>query len=295
MPVPRRHLSSVAVRFKESGEILVFDAGEGTQLSFRRAGLSVLRLSRICITHTHADHVTGIFGLLMYIAQAPRDTPLAVHGPANLARFMDAFYAIESRTPFPVDVQEFSEEGLIIETKNYRVESRFLRHSRPCVGYALTERDRPGRFDAAKAEMLTIPEGPERARLHRGESILLSDGRTIQPEDVVGPARPGRKFVYITDSLPCKGAYQLAEGADLLVAEGMFLHDLKNHARKKWHSTATQAAKLAKRAGVKRLVVTHISPRYMYKDLPLFEEEVQAIFPSSLVARDGLTIDIPGE
>jgi len=295
MPVPRRHLCSVAVRFKESGEVLVFDAGEGTQLSFRKVGLSVLKLSRICVTHTHADHVTGIFGLLMFIAQAPREAPLTVAGPPNLAWFMEAFNAIESRTPFQVNVQEFSEEGMVADTDSYRIESRFLRHSRPCVGYALIEKDRPGRFDASKAEALAIPEGPERAKLHRGEPISLPDGRVVRPEEVVGPARRGRKFVYVTDTLPCKGAYQLAEGADLLVAEGMFLDELKDHAKKKWHSTAKQAAKLAQRAGAKRLVVTHISPRYLYKDLPRFEEEAQSVFPGAQVARDGLVVDIEGE
>jgi ribonuclease Z len=260
LPTPERWTSGTAVLYE--GEMLLFDCGEGTQLQLRKAGLRHGRLSRIFITHMHGDHVIGIMGLLMTMELSGRERPIELYGPAALADYV-ATSAQLLRTGFryPIIFHEAT-PGTICQTETYVVECLPLNHRIPTYGYALQEREKPGTFDVARAEALGIPMGPLYGRLQKGEPVTLPDGRTVHSHDVLGPPKRGRRLGYCLDTRPCPEAALLARDADLLLYDSTLAAGAEAEAAEKGHSTSRQAAVLAKEAGVKRLVLTHISARY---------------------------------
>jgi ribonuclease Z len=260
LPTPERCTSATAVLYE--GEMLLFDCGEGTQLQLRKAGLRHGRLSRIFITHMHGDHVIGIMGLLMTMELSGRDRPIELYGPPALADYVTTSARLLSTGfRYPIIFHE-ARPGTICQTETYTVESLPLNHRIPTAGYALQERDKPGTFDLARAEALGIPKGPLYGRLQKGQSVALPDGRTIFPPDVLGPPKRGRRLAYCLDTRPCPEAASLARDADLLLYDSTLAPGAEQEAAEKGHSTSRQAAVLAKEAGVKRLVLTHISSRY---------------------------------
>jgi ribonuclease Z len=260
LPTPERCTSGTAVLYE--GETLLFDCGEGTQLRLRKAGLRHGRLSRIFITHMHGDHVIGIMGLLMTMELSGRDRPIELYGPTALADYVTTSARLLSTGfSYPIIFHE-ARPGIICETATYTVECQPLHHRIPTYGYAWQERDKPGTFDVARAETLGIPKGPLYGRLQRGESVTLPDGRTIFSHEVLGAPKRGRRIGYCLDTRPCPGAAQLARDADLLLYDSTLAPGAEQEAAEKGHSTSRQAAVLAKEAGVKRLVLTHISARY---------------------------------
>jgi ribonuclease Z len=243
----------------------------------------------------HADHLLGLPGLLRTMALQGREAPMSLFGPPGSERTIwDAVRLGVERVAFEVTVNELlPDEGL--DRGDYEILPFSVAHGRTAVGYAIREKERLGRFDVDRARALGLPEGPLFGRLHRGESVEV-DGRTILPEELVGPPRPGRLVVFSGDTAPTPRTIEVAAGADLLIHEATFADDEEERARETAHSTARQAAEVAKAAGVARLLLTHISARYSDDPSPL-RDEAREVFAPTEVARDGLAIEIalPGD
>ncbi len=288
-PTAERGLSAVAV--KRGGEVILFDCGEGTQRQLQRSDLSYQQVSQIYLSHYHGDHCFGVPGLVKTMALNERDRPLWIYGPRGLHRMVDAWRKMGGWTKqYPIHVQEL-QPGDVVERDGYTVEVHDADHSVANLCYALQEPMRPGRFDKPKALGLGIPEGRMFGQLQRGQSVTLDDGRTVHPGDVLGPSRHGRRVVYSGDTQPCLGVMEAAHDADLFVCEASFTRDLVDRAREVKHMCAGEAAAIAAKAGVRRLALTHISPRY--KDpAPVLEEAVE-VFPDAVLAEDLMRLEVP--
>lgn len=288
-PTAERGLSAVAV--KRGGEVLLFDCGEGTQRQLQRSGLSYQQISQIYLSHYHGDHCFGVPGLIKTMALNERDRPLAIYGPKGLSRMVEAWRQMGGWTnQFPITVQEL-DAGDVVNQEHYAIEAHRADHSVRNLAYALQEPDRPGRFDKPRALELGVPEGRMFGQLQRGQAVTLADGTVVSPDDVLGPARSGRRFAYSGDTQPCPELVEAARGADLFVCEATFTHDLVERAREVKHMTAAEAAMTAKAAEVRQLALTHISPRY--KDATPVLEEAKAIFPDTRLATDLMAIEVP--
>ena len=287
-PTVGRSVSACAVQ--REGDLMLIDCGEGTQRQMMRYGTG-FGVSRIFFTHLHADHFLGLTGLLRTMGLQGRTDPIDLFGPRGSSGTLQQAVRLGAhRLPFPVNIQEL-EPGGRFSGKDYGIEAFEVDHGVTAIGYALVEDPRLGRFDPEKAEALGVPYGPALGRLHRGEAIEV-EGRWVQPSEVVGPARPGRRIVLSGDTRPCATVIQHAEGADLLVHEATFTQDEEDRARQTGHSTAEEAARVAKMAGVRRLILTHVSARYA--EMPgVLEREARAVFPATTVAHDGLIVEVP--
>ncbi|GHV38104.1 ribonuclease Z [Spirochaetia bacterium] len=294
MPLPNRHLTSVLLR--REGELFLFDCGEGTQVSLRRLNLRWKKISVIFVSHTHADHVTGIPGLLMLSSQVDRDDPLYIIGPPRIAEYIETSrHVLDMYINYEIIVREITEPGIVYEGDGFRVRAFPLRHTKPCYGYAFEEEGRPGEFHPEKAESLGVPRGPLWSRLQDGETVRASNGAEVRPEDVLGNPRSGRKFSFVTDTLGFPEIAPEVAGSDLLVCEGMFERELLESAREKKHMTAEQAARIALAARVKKLALIHYSPRYTEYDLKRILKEAQDVFPAAVLSRDRMVFPIEYE
>lgn len=287
-PTVGRNVSALLVN--REGELMLFDCGEGTQRQMMRYGTG-FALDDIFVTHMHADHFLGIIGLLRTMGLQGRETEMRLWGPAGAVPILEAAVNLGvDRVPFPVRIAELS-PGSVLSREGYDVRVFRTSHGTPSIGYALVEHERLGRFHPERARELGVPHGPLFGQLHRGDTIEV-DGRVIRPADVVGPPRPGRSVVYTGDTRPTRDIAAAAQGADLLIHDATFCNEEADRARATRHSTAREAAQLAERAGVRRLVLTHISARYA-EDPRQLEREARAVFASSIVAYDGLQLEIP--
>ena len=289
-PTVERNVASIALT--REGETFLFDCGEGTQRQMMRYGIT-FNVADVFFTHFHTDHFLGIVGLLRTMSLQGRTEPLRAWGPRGAARFLRRTELFGSdRLTFPYDVRELN-PGDEIPRKEYSIIAHELEHrGSPSLGFTLVESERRGRFHPDLARELGIPEGPLWGKLHRGETITLSDGRVVDPATLVGPTRPGRRIVLTGDTRPCAQTIIAAQGADLLVHEATFGDEERERASETGHSTAREAAEVAARAGVGRLVLTHVSARYT-RDVSDLEREAREVFPNTIVARDGLEIDVP--
>jgi len=289
VPTPKRRLSATAVVY--DGETFLFDCGEGSQMQLRKAGLRWGALRRIFISHLHGDHIIGLLGVLMSLQVGGRDSPLFLYGPTGLEEYVQtSIRLMQARIRYELVINEIS-GGVICDEKNYYVACAPLEHRIFTLGYVLVEKDRPGRFNVEKAEQLGIPAGPIRSQIQLGEEVVLDNGTRISPDDILGPPRKGRRVAYCLDTSPCENAEKLASEADVLIYDGTFFSDEhQTLARRTGHSTWREAAELARKTGVKRLVLTHFSPRYteLEKFLPAF----QAIFPEIILASDLMEIEV---
>ena len=287
-PTVRRNVSSIAVQ--RQGDLFLFDCGEGTQRQMMRYGTG-FALGDLFLTHLHADHFLGITGLIRTMALQGRSDPLQIFGPSgSAATLREAIGLGIDRSAFPVVVEELQAGGRI-GREGYDIVAFEVDHGTSAQGYALVEHERLGRFDVERARALGVPEGPLFGKLHEGNPVEF-DGRRVEPGDVVGPPRPGRTVVYSGDTRPTATTSEMAKGASLLIHEATFGEDEAERARQTYHSTARGAATLALRAGVARLCLTHISARYS-DDASLLESEAREVFADAVVARDGLSIEIP--
>jgi ribonuclease Z len=285
MPLPNRFLTSVLLR--REGELFLFDGGEGTQVSLRRLNLKWKKINTIFVSHTHADHVTGIPGILMLSSQVDRDDPLYIIGPPRLAEYIETSRRVlDMYINYEIVVKEITGPGIVYKGEGFHVRAFLLRHTKPCVGYTLEEEMRPGEFHPEKAAALRVPRGPLWAKLQGGETVQSEDGKDVHPEDVLGPPRLGRKFSFVTDTLAFPEIANEVVESDLFVCEGMFERALEESAREKKHMTAEQAARIALAAQVKKLALIHYSPRYTEFDLKQLLKESQAIFPKTVLSRD---------
>ena len=294
MPLPWRHLTSVLLR--RQGDLFLFDAGEGTQVSLRRLNLKWKKISAIFISHTHADHITGLPGILMLSSQVERDEPLYIIGPPKIAEYVETSRKVlDMYINYPIVVTEIHTAGEVFKGAGFSVRAFPLEHTKICMGYVLQEDDRSGEFNPEEAMRLKVPRGPLWGKLQHGESVLNAEGLTIESHQVVGPMRKGRKFAFVTDTLYTPRIAAEAKEADLLVCEGMFEAALADQAREKKHMTAIQAATIAKDAAVKRLAMIHFSPRYNDKDLVVLQDEARGVFPNAFLCHDRMRIPLPYE
>jgi ribonuclease Z len=287
---PTVERSVPALAMVREGETLLFECGEGTQRQMMRYGVG-FNLSEVFFTHFHADHFLGVIGLVRTLGLQGRTEPMRLYGPRGAKRILGAALNLGvERVPFEVEVVEL-EPGAALHRDGYGILAYAAEHGGGALGYVLVEKDRLGKFDPARARELGVPEGPLWGRLQRAEAVTLEDGRTIEPGLIVGSPRPGRKVVYTGDSRPCKATIEAAIGADVLVHEATFSHEEAERARETDHSTAQEAAEVARMARVRRLVLTHVSARYSREPGPLLEE-ARAVFPETVVAKDGLDIEV---
>ncbi len=291
MPIPGRFLTSSLLR--REGELFLFDCGEGTQVSLKMLNLKWKKISSIFISHMHADHVTGLPGLLMLSSQVDRDEPLYIYGPERLSEYIESsrrildMYINYEIVFIPV------EKGVIYSNDEYSISAFPLNHTKPCFGYSLTENKRKGEFFPDKALALGVPKGPLFGRLQRGESVTLPDGRTVHPEDVMGKEREGRKFSYITDTLYFPEISDFVRDSDILFCESMFSNDLLDSAIEKKHMTAGQAALIARDGECKMLCLQHYSPRYQDWELKRLQKEAVEVFPNTILTKDRMSFSIP--
>lgn len=287
-PTIDRNVSGLAVQ--REGELLLFDCGEGSQRQMMRYGVG-FGFREIFLTHYHSDHVLGITGLLRTLGLQDRQDPVTIYGPRPTRIIDDLVRVGIERNKFPVEVVQVA-PGQRLARPDYDILVFETDHRTDTVGYALVEHIRLGRFNPERARDLGIPEGPLWGRIHRGESITLPDGRTLTNEELVGPPRQGRTLIYPGDTRPTASVIMAAHGADLLIHEATFAEEERDRAGETGHSTARQAAEVARMAKVRQLALTHISARYS-RDAPELLEEAREVFPDTVIARDGLTIEVP--
>lgn len=292
MPLPYRHLTSVLVR--RDGDLFLFDGGEGTQVSLKRLNLKWKKITAIFVSHTHADHVTGLPGILMLSAQVDRSEPLYIYGPPKIAEYIETSRKVlDMYINYPIVVKEITAPCIVHQGEDFYVRCFPLDHTKTCVGYTLEELDRPGEFNPAKAAELGVPMGPMWGKLQKGFSVETPDGRTVLPSDVMGEKRSGRKFSFVTDTLYKPSIAEEVRGSDLLVCEGMFEDELIDQAKEKKHMTASQAATVARDSNSKRMCLIHYSPRYTDKELPKLLEQARKIYPGAELSKDRMHIEIP--
>jgi ribonuclease Z len=286
---PTAQRAPAALLVRRGGDKLLFDCAEGTQRQLMRSTLGLPELEEIFLTHFHADHYLGLPGLLKTFSLRQRELPLTIYGPAGLRDLYKSLGRIVGKLSYPVELEEVR-PGEALERDNYRILVFPVHHGVSGVGYAVAEEDRPGEFDTATADALGIPFGPERGALQRGESITLDDGDVVTPDAVLGPPRPGRRVVIPGDTAPVETVRILSEGADVLIHEATFLEDERDRAADTLHSTALQAAEVARDAGVRLLALTHMSPRYFGPELA---REAREVFPATVVPKDFDVIEVP--
>ncbi len=290
VPTLKRSLPSVVVQCPR--DQWMFDCGENVQHQMMGAKVSFHRKMKIFITHLHGDHVLGLHGLLQTMALMDRKEPVQIYGPKGLSHFLICTKeTLNFGLNYPVEINEILGEGIVCDNEEYQVIAQKSNHAVESYTYAFQEKPRPGKFYPKKAVALGVAQGELWSKLQKGETITLPDGKTVQPSDVMGPMRTGRKIVYTGDTKPFQAFAQFAQGADLVIHDCTFDDSLKEKADTDGHSTPSQAAEQAKAANAKRLVLSHISARY--PDATLLLEQAKKVFPNSTLAEDYLEIELP--
>jgi ribonuclease Z len=291
-PTLKRNVSALAVA--REAEWVLFDCGEGTQVQIARVGLSPSRLSAVFVTHLHGDHFNGLPGLLSTMGLDRRTRDLSLTGPLGIRDYLDTLERLKVMfVTYPIELREYSSLSgprVVYETTEYTVTALSLDHRIFALGYRLDERPRPGRFNVERAREIGVPEGSLWGSLQAGEDVGLANGRVVRPSDVLGPPRPGKSVAYCLDTRPCEMSIELARDVDLLIHEATYTEEFAAEAQQYGHSTAAQAARTARDAGARRLLLTHFSTRFP-DPTPLLEEAC-AIFPDTILAEDLMEIEV---
>lgn len=286
MPLPYRWLTSMMARY--NGTSILIDCGEGTQIAMKEKGWSPKPIDVICFTHFHADHISGLPGMLLTMGNAERTEPLLLVGPKGLCKVVAALRTIAPELPFAIECLELTEAEQTIHMDGFRIEAFKVNHNVLCYGYSIVI-DRIGKFDVDRAVSLGI-EKRYWNRLQKGETLEV-DGMTYTPEMVLGQARKGLKVTYCTDTRPTKGIVEHAKGSDLFICEGMYGEpDKQQKAKEKKHMTFYEAAEISRQADVERMWLTHYSPSLNHPEEYL--DAARKIFPRTEVCRDGKTIEL---
>ena len=289
-PTIHRNLSGLAV--KADADLLLFDCGEGSQRQMIRYGTG-FSVDAVFFTHFHADHYLGIIGFLRTLGMMGREEKLVLYGPAPAKRLLNqAVHLGVDQLGFPLEIVELK-DGDVIRRDGYSVRAVGVQHRINALGFVLEEETRAGRFNLERARALGVREGPDFGRLQRGESVVALDGQPVQPSDVMGPSRPGRKLVLSGDTRPCEAMVDAARNADILVHESTFSDDDQARALETRHSTAREAGRVAHQAGVRRLILTHLSSRYDTDFGRLLAQAREEYAGPVDVAHDGMTVEIP--
>jgi ribonuclease Z len=286
-PTAKRATSATLIR--RGGDRLLIDCGEGTQRQLLRSDVGLVDLEEIFLTHFHADHYLGLPGMLKTFALRGREVPLTLYGPSGLRELLGLLRRVIGTLTYPVEAVEIGPAD-VLSRSDYEIRAFGVDHHTQAVGYLIVEATRPGRFDVATADALGVPFGRERGALQRGESVALAGGETIDPSQVLGPERPGRSIALTGDTAPAASVVDAVGGVDLLVHEATFCADELERARETGHSTAGQAALVAREAGVKLLALTHVSSRYAAH---VVGDEARELFPNTFVPGDFDVIEIP--
>jgi ribonuclease Z len=282
VPTARRGLPALLLR--AGGERILIDCGEGTQQQLLRS-VGLPDLGAIFVTHFHLDHWLGLPGMIKTFDLRARERPLTLYGPPGLERlFAQVMRPVVGRTAYPLEVIEL-EPHAEVRFGSFLISPFPVKHRVEAYGYAYVEDERPGRFDVDAARELGVPEGPAWGRLQRGEAV-----GGVMPEQVMGETRHGRRIVISGDTAPCQAVEVFAHGADVLVHEATFMEDERERARETGHSTAHQAAEIARDAGVRLLALTHLSTRYFPREV---RDEARAVFPNTVVPRDFDEVTVP--
>ena len=300
VPTLTRNVSSLAIKLSQSSEVWLFDCGEGTQHQIMKSNIKSSQIKKIFITHMHGDHIYGLPGLLATIGLSGNSNGIEIYGPSELQDFItsalkSSYCSLSFQLKF-IGVEDFaSQNTTLFENDKLIVNCAYLKHRLPAYGYRVSEKDKPGIFDIKKAEYMKIPPGPIYSELQQGKTVTFEDGRSFNGNDFCGPPRKGKSFVYCTDTVFSESAVSLAKNSDLLVHESTFSKEDEKMAYEKLHSTTIMAAKTALLANTKKLIITHLSPRYNNKSsitpIDLLKEAKQ-IFPNTYLAKDFLTEEI---
>lgn len=286
---PTEHRGLSCICLEREGEILMFDAGEAAQIAYLKSGLGWNKKMKIFVTHMHGDHCVGILGILQTMSMQHRTETLEIYGPSGIEEFIGAnIKVLNFGLSFPILISTIK-EGVVFDSKQYSVSACKANHSITAYSYLFEEKDKPGRFNLEKAKQLGIPEGKLWNQLQNGNTIEI-DGKTIRPDQVLGEKRPGKKIGISGDTMPTRDLERFFESCDYVVFDSTFLDEIKDKAEETCHSTAKQAATLAKNAKVKNLILTHFSARY--KDESRHLEEAKTIHEAVITAKDLLEIEI---
>jgi len=286
MPLPHRWLTAMMARY--NGSSILIDCGEGTQVALKQKGWSPKPIDVMCFTHFHADHISGLPGMLLTMGNAERTEPLTIIGPKGIEQVVEALRTIARELPFEIKYKEITEKNQTFEMDGYRIKAFRVNHNIICYGYVI-EIDRAGKFDPQKAKDNNI-DMKYWSRLQKGEVIQTETG-VLTPDMILGPKRKGLKVTYCTDTRPCDNIVANAKESDLFICEGMYGEpDKQEKAKEHKHMTFYEAARMAKDAEVAEMWLTHYSP-----SLPKpaeYIEEVRKIFPATVAAKDGRTVDL---
>ncbi|MBQ5400953.1 MAG: ribonuclease Z [Treponema sp.] len=292
MPLPYRHCTSVLLR--RDGDLFLFDGGEGTQVSLKRLNLKWKKINAIFVSHTHADHVTGLPGILMLSSQVERTEPLYIYGPPKIKEYIETSRRVlDMYINYPIEVHEITAPCVVYGGDGFYVRAFPLEHTKTCVGYTLEELDRPGEFNPDAAIAMKVPRGPLWGKLQKGETVVNEEGNEVRPSDVMGGSRSGRKFSFVTDTMYIPSIAKEVKGSDLLICEGMFADDCADQAKQKKHMTARQAGIIARDADVKRMALIHYSPRYTDRELETLLVQAREVYPNAELSRDRKRFEIP--
>lgn len=286
MPAKNRNVSSIALKHLENGFIWLFDCGEATQHQILHTSIKPRKISKIFITHLHGDHIFGLPGLLGSRSFLGGTEPLTIYGPKGIRDFIEVSLSVsQTHLNYNIEIVEF-EGHCVFDLGHIIVESRLLEHAIPSYGYRIVEKDKPGMLLVDKLKDIGVPPGPQYQLLKNGETIELEDGRRINGKEFLGPDKKGRVVAILGDSRPCENAVELAKEADLLIHEATLDKSLEKTAHEFFHSTTHQAAQIAKKAQVKKLIITHISSRYEKQEWVRLEQEAKEIFSNTIIAED---------
>ncbi len=286
--LPTKHRNHSAIALKAFGEIILLDCGEGTQRQMTQARLSPMKINKILLTHFHGDHFLGLPGLVQSMAFRGRKSTLNIFGPVGTSHIINYIKNLGYFTlSFPIHTYEL-DSGLFIENEDYKISCCPTKHTVPNLAYSIEEKRSP-KFLLERAIALGVKPGPDFGKLQAGVPVTLND-KTVLPEQVLGEKRKGRRIVYSGDTRPCSNMISFSYNADILIHESTFDNNHKDKAVENGHSTASEAAQIAKNAQVRKLILTHISTRY--RDTVLLEEEALKIFENSVLAKDLMRMEV---
>ncbi|MCX8682194.1 ribonuclease Z [Gilliamella sp. B2889] len=293
-PTAERNVSSIMLDLRqERGRLWLFDCGEATQMQMQKAKFSLAKLEMIFLTHLHGDHLFGLPGVLTTRSLMQNQSPLTLVGPKGIKQFIQTVIDISySWLTYPLNIIELEQDGLVFEDNKFRVEAKLLAHRVPCFGYRIIEKDLPASLDIDKLKKDNIHIGSFYRDLKEGRTVTLEDGRIIHGKDYLETIRKGKKIAILGDTIPCLASIDLAQGVDLLIHEATQEQALEEKALERGHSTTVHAATIAKQADARRLIITHISPRYSLNDKTKLVNEARNIFAPTEIATDFATFEV---
>lgn len=293
-PTAERNVSSIMLDLRqERGRLWLFDCGEATQMQMQKAKFSLAKLEMIFLTHLHGDHLFGLPGVLTTRSLMQNQSPLTLVGPKGIKQFIQTVIDISySWLTYPLNIIELEQDGLVFEDNKFRVEAKLLAHRVPCFGYRIIEKDLPASLDIDKIKKDNIHIGSFYRDLKEGRTVTLEDGRIIHGKDYLETIRKGKKIAILGDTIPCQASIDLAQDVDLLIHEATQEQALEEKALERGHSTTVHAATIAKQAHARRLIITHISPRYSLNDKTKLVNEARNIFAPTEIATDFATFEV---